>query len=235
MLTVLVPMAGRGKRFVEAGYRTPKPFIPIHGRPMIHRVAANVRPKSPHQFVFLALSDHLRIGDFPQNSMVVSVPEVTEGAACTALLAKRHIDTSSPLLIVNSDQLIDWDVNEFLDFAKTSDGCIATFTADHPKWSYVRKSGPFVTEVVEKQVVSDEATCGVYYWAEGSDFVRCAEEMIAAGERTNGEFYIAPVFNRLIKAGGLVTTYRVPSEAMHGLGTPEDLEKYLALLKAQAA
>ena len=229
MLNLLIPAAGAGRRFVEAGYKEAKPFIDVCGKPMLQRVIDNVRPSEAHRFHVILRRDAVppSVMGFYDSHMLLT-DGVTEGAACTALLAKGYLDNDSPLLIANSDQLLDWDVDEFLATAYGNEGSIVTFTASDPKWSYVRKEDGRVVEVVEKRVVSDEATCGIYYWAHGSDFVRCAERMIAQDIRTNGEFYIAPVYNELIAQGGFVTTYRIPTEAMHGLGTPEDLRTYLA-------
>ena len=238
MIRILIPAAGRGRRFTEAGYDLPKPLIDVRGKPMLSRIIDNVRPSRPHRYVILMQREHAERGEIVgfYDSHLILVDGVTDGAARTALLAKEHIDNDDPLMIVNSDQLLDWDVDAFLHRASPYDGRIVTFTAHDPKWSYVRREGdatwrgPHVAEGAEKRVVSDEATCGIYYWRKGSDFVRCAERMIERERRTSGEFYIAPVYNELIAEGGRVTTYRIAPEAMHGLGTPEDLAAYLASL-----
>ena len=230
MLNILIPAAGAGRRFVEAGYKESKPFIDVLGKPMLQRVIDNVRPAEAHRFHIILRRDAVppSVMGFYDSHMLLT-DGVTEGAACTALLAKGYLDNDSPLIIANSDQLLDWNVDDFLVAAEGSEGSIVTFTASDPKWSYVQTSqSGSVVRVVEKAVISDQATCGVYYWARGADFVRCAERMIAKDIRTNGEFYLAPSYNELIAEGGLVTTYRVPVEVMHGLGTPEDLQAYLA-------
>ena len=155
------------------------------------------------------------------------------GAAYTTLLAIDCIDNDSPLLIVNSDQLVEWDSQEFIDCAMKSDqvdAVIATFESVHPKWSYCRLGGMFqnryrVTEVAEKEVISNQATCGIYFWKHGSDYVKYAQQMIEKNIRTNGEFYVCPVFNEAIADGKIVVPY--PVKKMHGLGTPEDLQEYL--------
>lgn len=239
-LNVVIPMAGRGSRFAEAGYAVPKPFIAVHDRPMIEWVVDNLRPARPHRFVFLCLAEHLerfdvaeRLERIAPGAELVVVDTVTEGAACTVLLARELIDSGAPLMIANSDQWVDTGIDAYL--AATDEpglaGLIMTMWADDPKWSYARlDASGLVTEVVEKQVVSDEATVGIYNFARGADFVRAADAMIAADLRVNGEFYVAPAYNQLIAQGariGLHNIGRVERE-VHGLGTPEDLRTFLA-------
>lgn len=238
-LNIVIPMAGRGSRFADAGYDVPKPFIPVQGKPMIEWVVDNVRPSRPHRFVFLCLAEHLRRYDFAARlteiapgSEVIAVDGVTEGAACTVLLARDLIDGDAPLMTANSDQWVDADIDEYLQCADdpTEAGLIMTMWADHPKWSYVRLDDGVVVEVVEKEVVSNEATVGIYNFAHGADYVRAADEMIARDLRVNGEFYVAPTYNQLIAEGLSIGYDNIGSveDNVYGLGTPEDLELFLA-------
>jgi dTDP-glucose pyrophosphorylase len=237
VLQIVVPMAGRGSRFATAGYTIPKPLIPVGGRPMIHWIIENVRPRRAHQFTFICLAEHLeKFSEVPAalkgicpGCHIISVETVTQGAACTVLLAKEIINSDNPLMIANSDQIVDLDINEYLAAADAPDvgGLIMTFWADHPKWSYCRmRPDNSVCEVVEKQVVSNEATVGIYNFRKGRDFVRAAEQMIAKDLRVNGEFYVAPTYNPLIAEGAKIITARTGTErnGMYGLGIPEDLE-----------
>ena len=233
-------MAGRGSRFAKAGYQTPKPLIPVGGRPMIQWVIENIRPERPHRFIFLCLAEHLET--YPEvpaelrrlcpGCEIVPVAAVTEGAACTVLLARRFIDSNDPLMIANSDQLVELDVNEYLA-ALDEDavgGLIMTFWSDHPKWSYCRmRPDGTVVEVVEKQVVSNEATVGIYNFRRGRDYVRAADAMITANLRVNNEFYVAPTYNQLIAAGVKIVTMKTGRElqGMYGVGTPEDLDLFV--------
>ena len=159
---------------------------------------------------------------------IVEVDGITEGAAVTTLLAKEHIDNDSPLVMANSDQFIDWDSNEFMyKMSETNaDGGIVTFKATHPKWSFAKlDENGYVTEVAEKNPISDIATVGIYYWSKGSDYVKYAEQMIERNVRVNNEFYVCPVFNEAIGDGKKIRTYEI--QTMWGLGTPEDLNVYL--------
>jgi NDP-sugar pyrophosphorylase family protein len=238
-LQIVIPMAGRGSRFAQAGFTKPKPLIPLGGRPMIQWVIDNIRPQRPHRFIFICLAEHLE--NYPAvpaelrrlcpGCDIVPVHAVTEGAACTVLLAKKLIDSSDPLMIANSDQIVELDIDDYLASGEPPEvsGVIMTFWSDHPKWSYCRmRPDGTVSEVVEKQVVSNEATVGIYNFRAGRDFVRAAEAMIAANLRVNNEFYVAPTYNQLIEEGAKIITVKTGREyaGMHGLGIPEDLSLF---------
>jgi dTDP-glucose pyrophosphorylase len=240
MINIVVPMAGHGSRFANAGYTDPKPLIPIGGRPMIEVVIDNLRPSQPHRFIFLCQQTHLdqyglgaRLEAIAPGCAIVPVAQVTQGAACTVLLARALIDDATPLMIANCDQYIDAGIDDYLArmAAENLDGLIMTMSADHPKWSYVRlDAAGSIVEVVEKQVVSNEATVGIYNFARGSDFVAAADAMIAADLRVNGEFYVAPTYNAMIADGARLGYYNIGADraGMYGLGVPEDLDYFLA-------
>src|ERR1700722_7301119 len=159
MLSIVIPMAGRGRRFTDAGFSLPKPLIPIRGVPMIKAVIDNIRPKSAHRFVFLCLREHLErhgltehLRQWAPGCLVLPVDAVTQGAACTVLTAEREMALDEPLMIANCDQWIDVDIDQYLkEFdRRNADGLIMTMWADHPKWSYVRlDAAGFASEVVE--------------------------------------------------------------------------------------
>jgi HAD superfamily hydrolase (TIGR01509 family) len=232
-MNVLIPMAGNGSRFAQAGYTFPKPLIEVHGKPMIQVVVENLAVDA--NFIFVVQKSHRE--KYNLDSMlslicpgckIVEVDGVTDGAACTVLLAKDFINNDEPLVIANSDQFIEWNSLEF--FYKMNeqnlDAGIVSFNATHPKWSYAKvDDNGFVTEVAEKNPISDIATVGVYYWKQGKDFVKYAESMISKDIRVNNEFYVCPVFNEAILDGLKIKTFDVPK--MWGIGTPEDLNYFL--------
>lgn len=232
-MNVLIPMAGAGSRFQQAGYTFPKPLIDVHGKPMIQVVAENLNIDAT--FIYVVQKEHREkynldtlLNLITPNCKIVEVNGITEGAACTTLLAKEHINNDEPLLMANSDQFVEWDSNEFMYkmVEQDLDGGIVTFRATHPKWSFARiDEQGYVTEVAEKNPISDIATVGIYYWKRGSDYVKYAEQMIEKNIRVNNEFYVCPVFNQAIEAGKKIKTFDVPN--MWGLGTPEDLVYYL--------
>jgi dTDP-glucose pyrophosphorylase len=226
-------MAGLGSRFKDAGYSFPKPLIDIDGKPMIQVVVDNLNIKA--NFTYIVQQEHYEkyelqhmLNRITPNCNIVQVSGLTEGAAVTALMAKKFIDNDKPLIIANSDQVVDWSSRSFLYemITKNADGGIVTFKSTHPKWSYAKiNSVGHVLEVAEKKPISDIATVGIYYWKHGKDFVKYAEQMIAKNIRTNNEFYICPIFNEAIGDNQKVLTHDV--ERMWGVGTPEDLTYYL--------
>ena len=232
-LNVLIPMAGAGSRFEKAGYTFPKPLIEVRNKPMIQVVVDNINVDA--QFIFIVQKAHLEKYNLTQtlnliapNCKIVTVDGLTEGAACTTLLAKELINNDNPLLMANSDQFVEWCSDEFMYNMTTSnvDGGILTFNATHPKWSYAKiNENGFVTEVAEKNPISNIATVGIYYWKKGSDYVKYAEQMIQNNIRVNNEFYVCPVFNEAIKDGKKIKTFNI--EKMWGIGTPEDLDFFL--------
>ena len=232
-LNVLIPMAGAGSRFEAAGYTFPKPLIEVKKKPMIQVVIENLNIDA--NYIYVVQKSHREkynldtlLGLLTPGCKIVEVDRITEGAACTALLAKEYIDNNNPLFFANSDQFVEWDSNEFMYKMQetNADGGIVTFNATHPKWSFakVNEQG-LVTEVAEKNPISDIATVGYYYWKKGSDFVKYAEDMIKKDIRVNNEFYVCPVFNQAIDNGSHIRTFNV--SGMWGLGTPEDLNYFL--------
>ena len=232
-MKVLIPMAGAGSRFAAAGYTFPKPLIEVNNKPMIQTVVENLNVDA--EFVFVVQKEHYDkyhlkalLELIAPGCRIVQTDGMTEGAACTALLAKEFIDNDEPLLFANSDQFLEWDSNEFLYsmMADEVDGGMVTFTATHPKWSFAKLGDDgFVSEVAEKKPISNIATTGIYYWSKGSDFVKYAEQMINKDLRVNNEFYVCPVFNEAIADKKKIRVF--PINKMWGLGTPEDLKTYL--------
>jgi dTDP-glucose pyrophosphorylase len=232
-MNILIPMAGAGSRFQLAGYTFPKPLIDINNKPMIQVVVDNLNIDA--NYIYVVQKSHREkynldtlLNLITPNCKIVEVDGITEGAACTALLAKEFINNNSPLFFANSDQFVEWDSNEFMYKMNETDadGGIVTFKATHPKWSFAKvDDNGYVTEVAEKNPISDNATVGFYYWKHGSDFVKYAEQMIEKNVRVNNEFYVCPVFNQAVEDNKKIRVYEVQN--MWGLGTPEDLNFYL--------
>ena len=232
-LNVLIPMAGAGSRFEQAGYTFPKPLIDVRNKPMIQVVVENLNIKA--NYVYIVQKKHREkynldtlLNLITPGCKIVEVDGLTEGAACTALLAKEYINNDAPLFFANSDQFVEWDSNEFMYKINetNADGGIVTFEATHPKWSFAKVNElGLVTEVAEKNPISNIATVGYYYWKHGSDFVKYAEQMINKNIRVNNEFYVCPVFNEAIQDNKQIRTFNI--DKMWGLGTPEDLKYYL--------
>jgi len=239
-MNIVIPMAGQGSRFAAAGYDKPKPFIDVNGLPMISRVMENLAYPNA-KYLLIARKEHLEkekelVAEIEQryNAQFIGIDKLTEGTACTVLYARKYINTSEPLLIANSDQIVDITVSNYIDdcLKKNADGSILTFT-DHelnPKWSFARiNEQGYVDEVQEKKAISQYATVGIYFFAKGEDFVNGAIDMIIENDRVNNEFYTCPIYNYLIKENKKVIIYNIDFKQMHGLGTPEDLEKFKSI------
>ena len=234
-MNVLIPMAGRGSRFATQGYTFPTPLIDVKGKPMLQVVTENLNIKA--NYTFIVQKEHYEkyslqhlLNLIAPGCNIVQVDGITEGAACTTLLAKEYIDNDEPLLMANSDQFVEWDSNETLyAFSNGNcDGGIITFPATHPKWSYAKLGEDgYVSEVAEKKPISEHATVGIYWWAKGSDYVKYAEQMIEKDIRVNNDYYVCPVFNEAIGDGKKVRIKEIEKEGMWGIGTPEDLNYFL--------
>lgn len=232
-MNVLLPCSGRGSRFSDAGYSLPKPLVDVKGKPMIQVVLECLNIEA--NYIFVIQKEHrekfnidytLRI--LEPNCKIIEIDGITEGAAISALYAKDLINNENPLIICNSDQWIKFSSSDFLYLMQEQklDGGVLTFENISPKWSFLKNDeNGFVCEVAEKRPISDRATCGLYFWRRGADFVESAEEMIAANERVLNEFYIFPTYSKMIEKGKKIKEY--PVEDMAGLGTPEDLENFL--------
>lgn len=231
-INVVIPMAGFGSRFSTVGYTDPKPLIKINGKTMIQIVVENLNIQA--NYIFIVREEHMQkynlknyLESIAPNCKIIIVNKVTDGAARSVLLASEYIDNMDKLLIVNSDQYLEWNCAEFLHFADStgSDGCISTFYNTHPKWSYAKvDSNGKVIEVQEKNPISTLATTGIYYWKHGSDYVKYANQMISKNIRTNNEFYVCPVYNEAIEDGKLIKVK--DCTRLWGLGTPEDLNYF---------
>lgn len=236
---LLVPMAGLGNRFVTAGYRTLKPMLPVHGMPLIELVLRNLGAKQASKvIVVIKKEDNLfeavmkiseKIGI---NIEIFQLDKLSDGPADTCHAARGSLDMGQPLVIANSDQYLDAPITEYfkeLEENKFS-GMILAMEDSDPKWSFVRIDNEgSALEVREKKVISNLATCGVYGFARAQDFIMGYELMREAGDRTNGEFYVAPIYNYLISYDFKVSVINLgpTSKVMHGLGTPHDYEMFI--------
>jgi len=238
MLNIVIPMAGAGSRFAKAGFIDPKPLIPVHSMPMIKLVIKNLTPSCPHRFIFICQEEHIvkynlreKLSEWSNGGIVIGINGLTDGAACTVLNAKDYINSDNPLMIANSDQFVDCNINDYLHLLDSNtDGLIMTMKANDPKWSFVGfDASGRINKVVEKEVISDEATVGIYNFKRGSDFVSAAEAMIEMDLRVNNEFYVAPAYNILIEQGQTIRHFNIGSEGagMYGLGIPSDLDYFL--------
>ena len=230
---IVIPMAGRGIRFIERGYKLPKPLIPVLGRPMIEWAMMSI-DYSNSLIIFLVLREHIENHQidsylkkilYGSDVIVIEVPEITEGQAITVLLSKDYIDNDKELIIFNCDTYCGCDIKKEIRKYPHAKGFISVFKDTNPKWSFAKvDSNGRVIEVAEKRPISNNATVGLYHFKHGKDFVWGAEEMIRKKIKTNNEFYVGPVYNELIARGDEIRT--INSDFIWGLGTPEDIEYF---------
>ncbi len=237
MINIVVPMAGAGSRFSKANYDKPKPFIDVMGKPMIIRVLDNLFHDDA-KFILIAREEHLERErelvckiKSEYNVEFITIDKLTEGTACTILYARKYINNDTPLLVANSDQIVDMDISKYVDdcLRRRLDGSILTFIDKYqdPKWSFARLNAQkMVVEVKEKEVISQYATVGLYFFSKGSSFVNSAIDMIIENDRVNNEFYTCPVYNYAIRSGLKIGVFNIDMKKMHGLGNPEDLKLY---------
>lgn len=252
-MKIVLPIAGMGTRFkkvshLNPAYKVPKPIIDIKGYPMVRWATGSlpfvehpgqkveskmvVRPKD---LVFVALQEHqdkFQMGEelkkaYGADINIVFINEVTRGAAETVLKAKDFINNDESLIVSDSDHFLDGQaLHQGIIDNPGIDGLIPVFKASDPKWSYSRVGEDGLVDLVaEKKLISQWANIGAYFFGRGKDFVESAEEMINNSELTNNEFYVAPVYNRLIAKGKKIKL--VFPEYVYGLGTPSDLEFFV--------
>jgi len=231
-LQIVIPMAGEGKSFIDAGYKFPKFLVDIAGKPMIQWVTENINAEAKYIFI-LNEADYnsynlkhmlpLLVG----NCEIVTINEKTEGAPLTVLKAENLINNNKPLAIINADQYLEWNSNEFF-YAMAADECdggMVTFESTHPMYSFVNidKDG-FISECAEKKPISRFATAGIYYFRRGSDFVNSAKSMINKKITTHGQYFICPVYNELIAKGMKIRKYDV--QKFWSFAVPEELDNF---------
>ena len=242
-INVVIPMAGLGSRFPNHLYPQPKPLIPIKGVPMIAKAIQSldfIKHDVDWHFIVAEntfTDDVIEVitNTLPKQPNIVKINYLTEGPACTALLLKNKLYNDDELIIANCDQIMEWNSDAFFVNARLYDGCMVTYHTDTEKNSFARldESG-FVSEVREKEVISNVSLNGIHYWKMGKYFVSSAEEMIAKGDRApNGEFYIGPTYNHMISHGLKVGIYHIPNCQHHAVGVPIDLERYLTYVNSK--
>jgi len=229
MINIVIPMAGSGMRFANAGYKKPKPLVEVFNKPMIEQVINSLNIDG--QYIFLVQKKDIEqhnidivLKNIKKDCKIIIIDGLTLGAAATTLLAQDEINNEN-LIIANSDQIIEWDSASFVQSINDNDGSILVFNETDPKWSFAKVENGIVTRVAEKDPISDIATVGVYGWKNGLDYIKYANQMINKNIKTNGEFYVCPVYNEAIEDNKRIVPFFV--NKMHGVGTPEDLDKYI--------
>ena len=239
-----IPLGGLGSRFSTAGYGQPKPFLDLFGRAMLEVVIENLTYESTSSLLLVALREHSDLLDplveklnnstFLEESKsleVVYLETLSEGPAHSIWLGREKLDANLPLIIANSDQFIEGGIGALYRHISENDeeNAVLLLEDTDPKWSFARLNEEgYVSEIKEKQPISNHATAGVYGFSKASHFFEGFRKMQAAGDRTNGEFYVGPIFNYVTnRTKGL--HLGLPGDKFHGLGIPEDFENFKKL------
>ena len=234
-MIVVLPMAGRGSRFEGSGYLRPKPLILVNGIPMFIKSLESIRGMCYSKLIVVALKEHeemFNIGGYLSrygisNIVLLLLDQVTEGQLCTVLAAKEWIDTEEDLLIMGSDTIVK--SNMYRDIVQKIPICQGIISvADMPgdRWSFaLTDTQGKVLRVAEKQRISSYAGTGMYHFTNGRHFVRHSEQMMRNNETTRGEYYVMPLYQRMIDNGEYITISK--ATAMWDMGTPDALNKYL--------
>ena len=231
-INIILPIAGKAQRFLDKGYLVPKPLIIVDKKHIIDWALESLDLKNidNYQLIFVVRLDH--INDFALDEIlkrkfgndvkIVTVDHITEGSVCTCLLAEEYIDNEDELLIYTPDVYFQnsFNPNEIEDGL---DGHILTFKANSPNHSYAQlDEDGYVTKTIEKEVISETAAVGVYYFKTGKLFIKYANKLIDNDIRTNGEFYLCPIYNLMVNDKLKIKTSQV--DKLHVLGTPPELE-----------
>jgi NDP-sugar pyrophosphorylase family protein len=243
-MNIVLPAAGLGSRFKNAGINTPKPLIPVLGVPMLIWVLWNFSPKEEDKVWIIGqkqhelenfLSPYFR--RFVCEIELINVDGLTDGPAGTLEIGLRRISDSEPIICANTDQYVFADLSGFLRDAKgPSSGSILTMNASGTAWSYVKRdeSGG-IAEVAEKVEISNEATVGIYGWSNAELAKSSIKKMRDSEDRVNNEFYVAPSYNYLIEGGFPVSGVNLGDygDTVQGIGTPIDYAKFIKCERAK--
>ncbi|CAN2170199.1 RfbA dTDP-glucose pyrophosphorylase [Candidatus Nanopelagicaceae bacterium] len=238
-IQLVIPMAGKGQRFADAGYTNLKPMLPIHGVPMISVVLKNLYSHHLSDVILICQRETLEKSNLRETLDWLDIPltilcvdSITEGPADTVRLARMAIRDDQPLVIANSDQFINGDLTEFYEQSSNPNfgGVVLTMTDDDPKWSFARvDNDQNILEIREKKVISNNATVGIYGFSRADIAWGAFSKMWEAGDRTNGEYYVAPSYNYFGNSTSRIINLGPINQVMFGLGVPEDYMRFLEI------
>lgn len=234
MLNIVIPLAGEGSRFSQAGFTVPKPLIKVEGKTLIEHSIESLGLKGRYIFITKKYGDEdyndQLTGIFTKlcpNFLEVTLSFPTTGAATSALFAQNLVDPTGALIVTNSDQYLDWDPADFMSYIEKEDPdlCIGVYKSSDPKNSFAKIENDEVVELVEKIAVSDVALTGFHYWKDPKEFFSSAKELVNDYESMGyKEPYVSLTYNYLLKNGKKVSTYEMPG--FQPLGTPADIDVY---------
>lgn len=237
-VNVLVPMAGQTMFFDKHKYPYPKSLIEIDEKTMIEHVINNLSAvHNINQFIFVVNDEDCRKHHLDnilnlltnEQCQVIKIRKETKGAACSALLAIKHINNDDELIIANGDQIFMDDLNRVLEIHRTNnfDAAVIIFNSVHPRWSYVRlDDNGLVIETAEKRPFSKQAIAGFFYFKQGNFFIKAAMNMIKKDASVNGAFFIAPSLNEMVLDKKRIGVYTIDNEKYHTFHSPQKINEY---------
>ena len=232
MINIVVPMAGRGQRFLDKGISTPKPLLEINSEPFISYVVDSVSFKKAN-FYFLIREQHLKENNFDEifkkkkiNYKIIPIKEDTEGAACTVLIGTKEMNSDLPLIVKDCDQVMNWSHENFLEFVnrRKNDGVLVTVPTTNPGFSYVELLDDMstVTRTREKEVISSFENTGCYYFNKTAEYEYYENLMIKKNIRVKNEFYVSQIYNEYILDNKKIIHY--PIVEIFSINTPAELK-----------
>lgn len=234
-LNIVIPMAGAGSRFQIAGYDVPKPFIEFNGKMMVEHVLSSFRNINASFILVLQekflIEQKVQLEKLKNNYKLdfVTVPKLTMGAAITALAAHKKINPEYDILFVDSDNIFDKkDISDFLAYVrgKNLSGALLTFNSDKHCFSYAQVDAKgYLVKTREKEVISNHAICGVYYFKNLEQFKDSVIDLVVESDLSKGEFYMSNVYNHLLKITDKIGVYDI--KHFDCVGTPEQLDEYI--------
>ena len=239
-MNIVIPMAGLGSRFKNAGIELPKPLVEVDHFTMIEHTVKSLNIDAKYFFITRKYDDELYNLQLETifNSLGISFIEIRldydqRGAADAALAAEEYINNDEQLIITNCDQILQWDSQKFLDSINKDyiDGAVVLYKSNDIKDSYAKIIDNKIIKIVEKDTISDDALVGVHYWKNGKDFVSSAKLSLMDHSWDKKESYISETYNHLINEGKYIYPYTIPNNEYICLGTPDYVEQYLGKVK----
>lgn len=238
MINILLPAMGTSTFFKDAYF--PKPLTEINGKTMLELVIEDYKNLEPKNYIFIFHDEGCKkfhidasVKILTPASQVIKLHNQTAGALCTCLMAIDFVNDDVPLLIANSDQIIDVDYREVINHFDTigADAGVITFPNIHPRWSYARINGDEVVEVAEKKPLSKNAIAGFYYYKHGRDFIEAAKKALLKQNNLDGKYYISASMNELILMHKMVGYYEISKEQYKSFYSPAKIKEYEESLK----
>lgn len=238
---IIMPMAGEGSRFLNEGWNTPKPLIELHGKKLFERAIESVSIEgAPMKYSFIVRQEHIdnyqidkQIKEILPKAEVFSVLKTTRGAVETCLIARNAIDMNDAIVVMDCDlefksRYYTEKIKEIIS-KKTDEvdgGLLVSFNSNEARYSYAEiNQSNIVIRTAEKEVISNHALCGAYFFSKADSFLYAADSLLNEANFSKAEFYVSLLYNYLIKKGEKVLLAKM--EAYYSYGTPEELKRYL--------